>query len=291
MAITARTLVGAELQAAQFLGLPYLIRNNTTLNQKFEIEAAQVPGAGVYPKTQYLAIGNRGHRFVAGADGEPYPEYIKHRVSDQSLYRHIPFVCREEDDDLPPEQRSKYALRRVEIHNNKRYFVYYLMRLDYTNVSTELINTEVDEGVSNTVAFVHTNDNLNPTPPVVPPNQAVQTLPDGDYLSVRCLVTVQFTPAEVAEIINAVEITLGNRQLAAISELGIVSGVNKVVGVEEFGGGTVQFNEVIAAQITTHITTYNFLPASNDGARFTFDLGITESLLTEVNQGNQIAQF
>lgn len=291
MAITVRTLVGAELQAAQFLGLPYPIRNNTTLNQKFEIEAAQTPGAGVYPKTQFLTIGNRGHRFAAGADGEPYPEYVKHRARDQSLFRHIPFVCREEDDDLPPEQRSKYCLRRVEIHNTKRYFVYYGMRLDYTNVTTELINTEVDEGIANTTAFSHVYDDLQPVQPVIPPNQAVQTLPDGDYLSVRCLVTIQFTAAEVEEIVNAVEITLGNRQLAAISELGIVSGVNKIVGVEEFGGGTVQFNEVIAAQITTHISTYNFLPASNDGTKFTFDLGITEALLTEVSQGNQIAQF
>lgn len=291
MALVTRTLVGAELQVAQFHKLPYNLRPNTTLNQKFDIQADQTFPAGTYPAARYLTIGNRGHRFAADADGEVYPQSRKHRARDMAAFRHMPFVCRQEDDDLTPEQRSRYGLRRIEVHGGIRYFVYYALRLDFTNVQTQLINTEVDEGVSNDVAFNFVNGDLNPEPPEVVPNQSLPTLQDGDYLSVRCVTTIQFTPAEVQEIIAACGIVFSNENVAAVSELCITSGVDRLVGVEEFGGGTVQFNEIIGAQIVTHVTTYNYLPASNDGAKFTFDIGITEALLTEVGQGGAIGSL
>lgn len=282
MRLITRTLIGGELQTATILGLPYQPRPNTTLNQLLNIQANSTFNAGQYPKARYWAIGDGGHQVVAGADGSPYISPIKHRVSDFSCFKHLPFVLRLETNDLSPEQRVKYGLRRAETHNGRRYFAYYLKRLDFTNVATQLYQTVVRDGVETTVPFTPNNSNLNPQPPVLPPNQSVPTLSQGDYLSTSAIIPVDFTAWDITEFVEVAKIIYDNELRAVISEIALVSGVDRQVSAEGPGGTPFQFNEVIGAQVLQHVTTYTPLAFTNQGVQFVFEAGVTEALLTEV---------
>lgn len=285
MARTTRTIYGAELQNCMFHGIPYQIRPNTTLNEKLAIRANDFPAAGQYPTQRYMVVGNGGHFFAAGADSIPYIDDNVHRVSDASLFRLVPLVLRLENDDLPQVERAKYALRRSEIHHGERHYAYYARRIDMTNVESKLRKITVDNGTETVVPFVPNNSNLNPVPPVTPPNQSIPALANGDYLDVSMLITVGFTPVEVQEYINACVIIFGSDKYAAISEVGLVTGIDKLVPVDGAGGTSFQFNEIIAAQIATHIVRYNHMASNTDGATFTYDAGANEALLTEADEG------
>ena len=285
MSIITRTIYGAELQVCMLHGVPYPIRPNTTLNEKLSIRATDQPAAGVYPRQQYLVVGNGAHGVGVGADSIPYVDDLAHRVDDAALFRLRPLVLRLETDDLPAVQRAKYALRRSETHDGLRYYAYYAYRIDMTNVQSQLRKITVDNGAEIVTPFVPNNSNLNPVPPIVPPNQSIPALGQGDYLDVSMLMSVVFTPAEVQEYINACVILHGSDRYAAISEIGLVSGVDKLVPADAAGGGTFQFNEIIAAQIATHVVRYNHMASNTDGATFTFDAGANEALLSEWTEG------
>lgn len=64
-----------------------------------------------------------------------------------------------------------------------------------------------------------------------------------------------------------------------ISELGLVSGVNRNVSVSSGSGGNIQFNEVIAAQVNVHISTYHSVGYSSNKMELTLDVGGIEPLL------------
>lgn len=277
MRTITRTIYGSALQTAMLLKLPYTVVPNTTLNEKFGILANQVPEPGKLPSLAYFCIGNGGHRSVTGADGIPYTMPIKHRASDAALFNHLPFVLREVNDDLPPEQRQKYALRREEQHGGRRYYAYYLKRLDLSGVVNEMKHTTVIDGVSQTLPFIPTSANLNPTPPEINPTGINPT--EGDYLTTTAVVEIRFTANDVAELVRVAEILYGNELMAVISEIGLCSGLDKVITAQGPGNTTFNFNEAIAVQITNHITSYYSMAYTNNGFDFQIEMGATEPLL------------
>lgn len=277
MRTITRTIYGSALQTAMLLKLPYTVVPNTTLNEKFGILANQVPEPGKLPSLAYFCIGNGGHRSITGADGVPYTVPIKHRASDAALFNHLPFVLREVNDDLPPEQRQKYALRREEQHGGRRYYAYYLKRLDLSGVVNEMKHTTVIDGVSQTLPFIPTSANLNPTPPEISPTGINPT--EGDYLTTTAVVEIRFTANDVAELVRVAEILYGNELMAVISEIGLCSGLDKVITAQGPGNTTFNFNEAIAVQITNHITAYYSMAYTNNGFDFQIEMGATEPLL------------
>lgn len=277
MRTITRTIYGSALQTAMLLKLPYTVVPNTTLNEKFGIQANQVPEPGKLPSLAYFCIGNGGHRSVTGADGVPYTMPIKHRASDAALFNHLPFVLREVNDDLPPEQRQKYALRREEQHGGRRYYAYYLKRLDLSGVVNEMKHTTVIDGVSQTLPFTPTSANLNPTPPEISPTGINPT--EGDYLTTTAVVEIRFTANDVAELVRVAEILYGNELMAVISEIGLCSGLDKVITAQGPGNTTFNFNEAIAVQIANHITSYYSMAYTNNGFDFQIEMGATEPLL------------
>jgi hypothetical protein len=56
-----------------------------------------------------------------------------------------------------------------------------------------------------------------------------------------------------------------------------VAGVDRIVTVPA-GAGSLTYQEVIVAQITTHLTAYYAVQYTNDGFDFRLELGGTESL-------------
>ncbi len=272
MRTITRTVYGARLQSLQYFGLPYSHITNTTLNEKFNIFPAQHPEPGEMPRNRYFTIGNRGHRLVVGADGFPMTDELQHQPTDAALYGHMPFLLRPASEDLSPADRAKYCLRKAVTYNSTNYIAYYGKRIDLTASEPSMLNNVVTAGVNTQTPFVPSGANLNPTPPSIPPTGSVAT--SGDFMSVSTLVTLSLDADEVADYLEAAAIIYGDERYAIISEIGLVSGVDKILT-----SGGINYNEVVDAQITTHITDYHSLRYSNNGLTLVLDVGAVEPLL------------
>lgn len=278
MQIVTRTVYGAAIQSAHYLGLPYAPPEKSTLNEKFGIHQTETPGANERQAMQYLCIGNRGHRVISGADGIAYTNPVNHRTTDAACFGHVPFVLREMADDLPIDQRNLYALRRVEVHNNTNYVAYYAKRIDLSEVVVNLQHTQTSDGSKITAPFVPSNDNLNPTPLIGQDDDNAVIETNGEYVSSSAVVTIPFNETDAAEFRNVARILYGDEKYAVISELALVAGIDRVLTGQSAGNTTVNYNEVIAAQVTAHIATYYHLVMQNNGFTFTSDVGIAEPL-------------
>lgn len=273
-----RTVYGSLLQSALLLGVPLPVLANTTLNTKHGVQPSTVPIPTDRFVMKYLGIGNGGHRLVAGTNGISVPKPIQHRSTDASLYNQLPFVLRALNNDLSSVDRSKYALRAIKTINSVSYIAYYLKRLDFSAVIPSMELKTVTNGATATTVFTPTTSNLNPAPPALDTNGVVVTT--GDYVAATSKIPFILTEAEVAEILNVANIISGDEGYAIISEIALVSGVDKVVTVTPTVGSPFNFNEVIAAQIVTFITSFFALPFNNGGVDVILDVGATEPLLT-----------
>lgn len=279
--IITRTVYGAGLQNALLLRRPYPILPNSTLNQKFNIRASDTLLPGVYPAIGYYAIGRKGTRRQVATNGDGYDLPVKHRPRDAGQFEAVPFVLRLQTDDIPESEREKYALRRAEQHEGLDYFAYYLKRIPTTNAVIDYTLTTVSNGVESTITFTPNSGDLNPTQPVLPPSGSTPALENGDYLAVASELPIVFNALDVAEFENVCSILFGDPLFASISEICLVSGVDKVVTVTGSGGAQFPFNEVVCAQITHHITTSYNLAFAATGFSLTVDLGATEPMLVE----------
>lgn len=253
----ASTIYGAELQTAQLTGIPYSVRENTTLNQKFDILKGVSHASNEYPRMRYIAIGNGGHRAKIGNNGIEIGEILQHTPTHAALFNHIPFVAREPNNDLTPQEREKFALRRIETHNGKRFIVYYLRRLSVDALRTNLVyETVVDDGVNRKVkatTYTPTEEMLNPTPEVLEAAN-VNTL-DGDYVRCEAIVPFQMTRWDLNELKNAANIIYGDERYAIITEMALVSAVDRVSEATNSGSSNFNYKEVVSAQCCAFIAT------------------------------------
>lgn len=274
-----RTVYGSALQVALLRGLPYTIPEHTTLNEKFGVQD------GVQPKTtpslRYYAIGSGGHRLQAGADGVSYTAPIRHRASDAACFIHEPFVLRQEGNEMSADDLARYALRVKEIWNNKNYVGCYAKRVveDETSKKIVMEHTTVVDGVSNTVAFIPTSDNLSPKAPELSSRESTTT--NGDFLSVSNDVGIVFDANDVKEYINVARIKYDNPLRAIISELALCTGTDQVVTGEGVGTSGISYNEAIGLQVATHVTVYHAVGYTNKGFSIRVELGATEPMMGE----------
>lgn len=277
--IVTRSVYGSSLQTKMLMDLPYVMVPNTTLNERFGIQADIPPQEGQMPHLKYFCIGNGGHRNRTGADGVPYTTPINHKASDAALFNPLPFVLRAVNDDLSPARRQQYALRREEEHGGQRYYAYYLKRLDLSAVNAVMHITTVQDGVETTLPFQPTNSNLYPEPPETPPEGVLPT--NGNYLTTSAIMEVLFNAQDVEELIAVAEILYDNQYMAVVSEIGLCSGVDRQITAPGPGNTNFEFNEAIAVQICSFITAYYSMAYANEGFDFHVELGATEPLLGE----------
>lgn len=281
MESATRTVYSSYIQTCLLLGLPPTYPANTTLNQKFGILQDVLPAQTDRPRLGYYGIGNRGHQMVvggndSGATGIYKPEPVQHRATDAALYGHLPFVLRPLTNDLTSIERARYAMRREEIHNGSTYAAYYLRRLDTTNVTPMMETKVITDGQANTVPFIPNSSCLNPTPPNIASTGVNVT--GGEYVSASAKLSLSLTPDDAAELLNVARILYNDEGYAIISEIGLCTGVDKVIQVTGSQGGTFNFNEVIGAQIATHIPAMVSVGYNNQGTEITLAVGATEPL-------------
>lgn len=276
MRIITRSVWGSALQTALLFGIKYTPEENSTLNEKFNIQSGVTPGAGdsiQIPHVKYMCIGNNGHKVITGADGIPYTNPVEHEATDAALFNHLPFVLRETDNDLSAIERADYGLRKIENIEGVDYIAYYLKRMDLSSVAINLKKIIVLDGNSSVIDYIPTNENLNPIHPELPNDEVIST--DGVSISASALITLLFDAADVEELINVSKIIYGNDDRAMISEIGLCSGIDKTVT----SGSSTTYLEAICVQITTHITGYYPVGYSNRGFELQIEAGATEPLL------------
>lgn len=272
------TIYGSKLQTSLLLGLPFTIDTNSTLNEKFDIQAGVAPPNNELPRVRYLAIGNGGHTVVSGGDGIPYTSPLTHRARDAALFNHLPFVLREVTNDLTISERGNYGLRREETHNGKQYYAYYLKRLPIAEETlAEMHYTSVEDGVSTTTPFVPTTADLNPEPPELPSTGVITS--NGDYLSASAIIPIDFAAKDVNELINVAKIIYGNENLALISEFALCSGADRTVSGQGAGGTQFNYKEAVGVQVAMHVTAYYPVGFTNEGFEFKLQVGKTEPLI------------
>ena len=98
-----RTIFSAHLQTCKSLKRPFTILPNSTLNQKFNLFASEVPSVGEYPVLGYIGIGNKGATYDVTGAGFVLTTPIPHLPRHASLYNFIPFVIR----DITNDKRNK----------------------------------------------------------------------------------------------------------------------------------------------------------------------------------------
>lgn len=281
MEVFRRTLFGGIAQVAHLLQIPMPVLVSSTLNEKLGIQASATLGVGELPAMRYMTIGIGAHASVAGVEGLPLIQSTQHSSGDAAPYRMLPFVMRTVGDDITSQERERYALRRIELIGGVNYIVYYARRVDVSNASIRAQKRTVVGSLTTTVDYVPNASNLTPTPPVLTGSQVVST--NGEFLVAVCKLEIIFDSFDVTEILNAAVILYGKEDYAFISEIGMVTGVDRMVSVSDGASGTFSFNEVVCAQIFTHVNAMQPLKSQRDGLTLNYDVGAAEPVFSQTN--------
>ncbi len=264
------------LQVANLLGSQFEKEDNTTLNQKFDIQASAAIPPNARPTLKFFTIGIGGHGYTMGPNNIPLSQGIDHTSADAGLYHHLPFVVRPINDDLSAGERTRYCLRKMITVDGVNLVAYYGKRLDLTGVKPRMTKRTIQDDQTIVEDYVYTEANLSPTPPEIPNTGAVTT--SNEYLATSAIVPMPFTEKDVAELYNVAETLFGDRRLAVISEFGFCTAIDADVSINT-PSGAVNFKEVIAAQITSIISGHYELIYNSKGFDFSLEVGAVQPLL------------
>lgn len=278
MELYTRSYTGLSLQLAHYFGIPLPILPHSTLNEKFNISASASLGTNELPRVAYFAIGNGGHASKSGLNSFPLLENKIHKSRDTGMFNQLPFVLRPVGNDLDDNQRTEYALRRVEEHNGQTYIAYYLKRLDRSALQIKTHNRAIDANQQTVISnFEPVSDDLSPVPEDLV-NSGVNSV-KGKYIGSTVNLTIPFTAFDSDELLNAVMIIYGSEYYAIISETALVSGVDRTVSSNDGQAGTISFNECVCAQIVNHIPVLQPVFSQRQGFDITAEVGGIEPLL------------
>lgn len=273
------TMAALNNQVAKHLGIPVEYPEKSTLNERLNILSNVLPGSDVYPVSQYMCIGDRGHVMSVDSEGDSTAVPIKHDPTDAAPYRIRPFVLRPIDDDLSDEARGRFAHRRLEEYNGKRYWAYYLMDVPVTNVKVQRLKITVRNGVREVTPFNYNDTNLYPTRPEMPDYNYdysdQTTLSDGDYVQAVATIRLELTAEDIANYLNVCKIITGSPEKSAISEWCLVSGVDYNATGESYTGAPFTYREVVGSQVVTFLTAFAMASLSNGGLGYDITIGQT----------------
>ncbi len=272
-----RTAIASVTQTSQYIGKKLRKLPNSTLNQKLNIHPDIDIAESDIPVVKYVAIGNGGHNFIVGGNGRVKWRAVHHTVRHTALYNQLPFVLRRPNEDLTPEQRMRYRLRRLETHHGVTYVAYYLRVLDLSMTEVDLELRHVEDGVTVSTPYAPSLEDLNPVPPTLLTGQAVTTT--GDYVASTAKIPFVMSAEDVQEFVNAVKIIEGDDGYAVISEMATVSGVDRAV-LGDFNGARSSYTDAIYTQVTSFISTAWVMEYQTDGVTLTIDVGNVEPLLS-----------
>lgn len=280
---TVRTLQGALIQVQQLLNKPTQPLLNTTLNQLLDIQHPVVLSDSDVPVTKYwcVGVGNLEVNTVPTGGSSQQTRistrHKRHRPRDNALYDMVPFVLRRLDDDLPAIDRAKYRLRKLLTIGSVVYVAYYLKVFDITNTVPTLELMTVSAGTTTTTTFTPSPSDLAPTPPTL--SSQGNMLGTGDYVRATAKISLGFDAADVTEYLNAFNVLYGDISTSDISEIGICSGVDKIVQGTFNGAVSAGYTECVATRIMHFVNCYRPVKDNTAGGPWLIDIGATEPML------------
>jgi len=273
------TAYANQLATCKKLGRPYTIQKFTTMNEKLGLNANAALQSGKYPITQYYAIGDGGHTFVASTNGgNPTIMPLQHEADDANLFHQIPFILRLPTNDIDPTTMSNYAMRGTYVTpDGTTYIAYWLRRIDLSSTNPELQLRSVVNGTTSVDAFVPTSENLSPVANKLAVT-GVNTI-SGNYICSSAQVEMDMSAFEIAELMNVFNILYGNTNSAIISEMLLCSGVDSIQQIT-VGTATINFNDAICVQADTFISDFKLLSYDNAGITRLLDIGSNAPIMS-----------
>lgn len=268
-----RTIYAAHLQTCKMLNKPFTVLPNSTLNQKYNVFKDELPYQNEYPALQYIAIGNKGVSYEVTSDNFVLVSPVPHSARHASLYNNIPFILRNVNDDLSPVDRAKYRLRVPLVINEVNYVAYYLKKLDMSNVVPSVELRNVQDSVITVTNFTPDQADLTPSP-INLSNVNINSA-NGDYLASSAKITFNLSQDDVSNIIDACAILYGDARYAFISEIALVTGIDRSLTYNS----TLTYTEVVSAQVAAFISQYHSLTQNSTGVSSVFDIGSVEPLI------------
>lgn len=272
-----RTMYNMELQLAQMFGKEYKFKNNTTLNQYLDILPDDDYPANTYPTVKYLTIGVGGDPAIE--DPTVYP-YSQHSPMDAGLFKMIPFVLREEHNDLDFFSRQKYRLRKMVTINGVNYYAYYLKVLDPNSeivLKDDFYQISRRSGSSTLDVYpLETKDPLNPKP-VTKVDKILS--PNSSCVTKLCSVIFELKYAELVELREVFRIL--QIDTPTITEVGLCTGVDVIQqdNTIESVGAQIGFNFGINLDLQMSFNNVTSADPDVDQSTYVvFELGGTEPL-------------
>ena len=279
MLTTKRTIYGNGLQTAMFNDADHIIQEHSTLNEKFNVLSTENPEEN--PTLGYYTIGRGGHKNYSGGDGQALVQARPHRARDAALFKHLPFVMRELDNDLSASDRTMYSLRTIEAFGGVDYYCYYLKRVGSGLAPIVYEHTVTTEAGTDTINFQPTQADLNPVPVEVP-SEGV-TPGTGETLSVSTTFEIDFNSVDAENLKQVCRIRHNDEAYAVVSEIGICSGEDKGINIQPSTGNPYVMSEAIGVQICVFVSCMYPMAFANNGFNLKIDLGASEPLAVDIN--------
>lgn len=279
-AITRNAAGMAIITAAAFGKTGYVPPTNTTLNERLDIQRDTPYPDNVLPQLKYFVIGDKGRMYTANADGKAYTIPYKHGPVDQATYGLIPLVLRDTDNDLTPQERERYFLRRFEEHDGVTKIAYYARSFNVPDEQPTISYIAVDDEGNDlpAVPYEYTSSNLEPEPTPLPPNGSVITT--GDHVTSTLLCTISLTSFDVQELINVNRIIYDTEYTAVISELAIVIGAELTVTGQAGDGSDIVYSELTGATVAYMTSADYNMTELTEGADIILNVGNDEPMNT-----------
>ena len=242
---STRTIYNVKLQTHMMANIPYAPLPNTTLNEKFNILQYEqhkcIPdGSIIYPTIKGIALGNGGADILNSNMGEM--KLGKHSPVDGALFNHIPFVIREEHNDLLENQQANYRLRQEIFINGKKHYAYYvkLFQKDDLYYRPEILIVDNNKLIPSIKIFnTDRTDILNPDPIK---DNSMATYENSVYTVNLLRFKFTLTDNDKRELANVFKLL--NIKNYLLTELGVVTGIDYDDG---------ERNELIYSQIAYFI--------------------------------------
>jgi len=248
-----KSIYSSRLENYRSLGLKYLPLINTTLNEKFIINARHKFEDDVkhYPTVNVLTIGTDFN--VTNTDMNVFNlKTSPHSPMDASLFNHLPFYLKKlsDVDNYPPS--DKYVLRKNIVINDIAYLAcygYHMEDIVYKGDVTKYAKIDTDYANISKVD-TNTGEFLNPTPR---DKMKLDESPDY-YLGTFFKMFFFFNEDELRNIVDVFDLLHPDESLRRITELGICSSIhlediNEVVwcGLEYYLDTDYDMDEALSA--------------------------------------------
>lgn len=269
---SVRTVYGSLVMNALRWNTKLRILPNSTLNQKFKVQADALPYDTEKVTTQYFVLGVNGLEYVPFQDMY-MREWRYYSPTQAALYRHIPLVMRRLTEPLSIEERKDLRLRTIESHNGVDYECWYARLTGHNDTPAEVEKRTEINGVISPDAWSPSLNDLNPNPQQLPPDSPVEN--GRTYQAVTKKFQIHLSPGDIQELLNSAQIKFGDANLANITELGICSGVDRRVP-GDFNGIQQNYVEAIYTQINDFMRVDFSAADSLAGKDLELDAGTSE---------------